>query len=118
METLRAYLKTLTPDEQAAFAKRCGTSIGYLRKALSTGPKLDGALVRKLSEASAEAQKGRLITCVSARHSARTRPHTAAPSSRSPPSRVSLPLHGSQPRHGSALRGGFFLMLFASFIFT
>jgi hypothetical protein len=55
METLRAYLKTLTPDEQAAFAKRCGTSIGYLRKALSTGPKLDGALVRKLSEASAGA---------------------------------------------------------------
>jgi hypothetical protein len=55
MKTLRAYLKTLTPDEQAAFAKRCGTSIGYLRKALSTGPKLDGALVRKLSEASAGA---------------------------------------------------------------
>jgi hypothetical protein len=48
METLRAYLKTLDPSEQDAYATRCGTSIGYLRKALSTKPKLDGATVRRL----------------------------------------------------------------------
>jgi hypothetical protein len=52
METLRTYLATLTPDDQAAYAKSCGTTIGYLRKALSTKPKLDGALVRKLDEES------------------------------------------------------------------
>lgn len=48
MESLRQHLKTLTPTEQADYAKRCGTSIGYLRKALSTRPNLDGALVRQL----------------------------------------------------------------------
>jgi hypothetical protein len=52
MKTLRTYLATLTPDDQAAYAKRCGTTIGYLRKALSTKPNLDGALVRKLDEES------------------------------------------------------------------
>ena len=55
METLRAYLSTLTPDDQAAYAKRCGTTIGYLRKALSTQPKLDGGLVRRLYEQSSRA---------------------------------------------------------------
>ena len=57
METLRAYLATLTPDDQAAYAKRCGTSIGYLRKALSTKPNIDGALVRKLDSESGGAVK-------------------------------------------------------------
>lgn len=52
METLRTYLRTLTPAKQSAYAKRCGTTIGYLRKALSTKPNLDGALVRKLDEQS------------------------------------------------------------------
>jgi DNA-binding transcriptional regulator YdaS (Cro superfamily) len=35
MDKLHAYLKTLSPDEQKAFAILCETSIGYLRKALS-----------------------------------------------------------------------------------
>lgn len=52
METLRAYLATLAPNDQSAYAKRCGTTIGYLRKALSTKPRLDGALVRRLDELS------------------------------------------------------------------
>jgi hypothetical protein len=52
METLRAYLSTLPPSDQAEYAKRCGTTIGYLRKALSTKPRLDGALVRQLDEQS------------------------------------------------------------------
>lgn len=48
METLRQYLKTLAPEAQADYATRCGTTIGYLRKALSTKPNLDGGLVRLL----------------------------------------------------------------------
>jgi hypothetical protein len=48
MDTLRAYLSTLTPTDQADFARRAGTSIGYLRKALSKGQRFDGGLVRQL----------------------------------------------------------------------
>lgn len=35
MDELRAYLNSLSTADQAGFARRCGTSIGYLRKALS-----------------------------------------------------------------------------------
>lgn len=52
METLRAYLSTLRTDEQAAYARRAGTTIGYLRKALSRGHRFDGALARRLDEES------------------------------------------------------------------
>lgn len=52
METLRTYLATLPPLDQAAYAIRSGTTIGYLRKALSTKPRLDGALARRLDEES------------------------------------------------------------------
>lgn len=48
MDTLRAHLSTLIPAEQAAYAARCGTTIGYLRKALSKGQRFDGGLVRLL----------------------------------------------------------------------
>lgn len=37
MNALRTYLNGLAPPEQEKFAFRCGTSVGYLRKALSTG---------------------------------------------------------------------------------
>ena len=40
MDTLRTYLNSLTTDEQLSFAARCKTSIGYLRKAISTGQRL------------------------------------------------------------------------------
>lgn len=36
MESLREYLNSLERPEQEAYAARCGTSLGYLRKALST----------------------------------------------------------------------------------
>lgn len=36
MESLRTYLNSLDRDAQEAYAERCDTSIGYLRKALST----------------------------------------------------------------------------------
>ncbi len=52
MNTLRAYLATLTPPAQADYASRAGTSIGYLRKALSKGQRFDGALARRLDEES------------------------------------------------------------------
>ena len=37
MEELRIFLNSLSSDEQRMFACECGTSIGYLRKALSKG---------------------------------------------------------------------------------
>lgn len=52
MEPLRTYLATLTPPDQAAYAVRAGTTIGYLRKALSKGQRFDGALARRLDEES------------------------------------------------------------------
>lgn len=52
MDTLRTYLTTLTPDAQAAYAVRAGTTIGYLRKALSKKQRFDGALARRLDEES------------------------------------------------------------------
>lgn len=48
MDTLRTYLSTLSPIDQADYARRSGTSIGYLRKAMSVGQRFDGALVRML----------------------------------------------------------------------
>lgn len=52
MDTLRTYLTTMPPAKQAEYAKRAGTSIGYLRKALSKGQRFDGALARRLDEES------------------------------------------------------------------
>ena len=40
METLRAFINALQPDEQAYFAMRCGTTINYLRNAISSGKRL------------------------------------------------------------------------------
>lgn len=34
---LRSYLNSLSPTDQATFAGRVGTSVGYLRKAISVG---------------------------------------------------------------------------------
>lgn len=50
MNTLRAYLNALSIADQSSYAKSCGTTIGYLRKALSKKPKMDGALCRRLDE--------------------------------------------------------------------
>ena len=45
MEKLRLYLNELSTDEQSAFAARCGTSVGYLRKAISVGQQLSEKIV-------------------------------------------------------------------------
>lgn len=34
---LRSFINSMRPQEQIEFAKRCGTTIGYLRKAISKG---------------------------------------------------------------------------------
>jgi DNA-binding transcriptional regulator YdaS (Cro superfamily) len=62
MDALRDYLNSLEPAEQMAYAKRCGTTIGYLRKALSTKPRIDTSLVIELERESAGA-----VSCESLR---------------------------------------------------
>jgi DNA-binding transcriptional regulator YdaS (Cro superfamily) len=52
METLRLYLNSLPVDEQIRFAERCGTTLGYLRKALSTKPKFNVELCMRIEEQS------------------------------------------------------------------
>lgn len=44
MKELLAYLNSLAPDGQRDFARRCGTTIGYLRKAISVGQRLGESL--------------------------------------------------------------------------
>jgi len=44
METLLLFINTMPADERAAFCARCGTSEGYLRKAISIGQKLGESL--------------------------------------------------------------------------
>lgn len=44
MDKLLAYLNSLSKKEQVAFADRCRTSIGYLRKAISKGQKIGAEL--------------------------------------------------------------------------
>lgn len=48
MESLRDYLNSLTREQQTQYAARCGTSVGYLRKAISMRHRIDGALARML----------------------------------------------------------------------
>ena len=40
METLLAYLNSLSAEDRKDFCNRCGTSEGYLRKAVSIGQSL------------------------------------------------------------------------------
>lgn len=44
METLRNYLNALSLERQRVFAASCGTSLEYLRKAISKKQKLGAAL--------------------------------------------------------------------------
>lgn len=57
METLRNYLNSLDRKSQESYARRCGTTIGYLRKAISKGSKFDGALAKSLANESKGAVK-------------------------------------------------------------
>jgi DNA-binding transcriptional regulator YdaS (Cro superfamily) len=53
MDALRTYLKSMPTEQQEAFAKRCGTSLNYLRKAISTGQKLRESLAIDIERESA-----------------------------------------------------------------
>jgi DNA-binding transcriptional regulator YdaS (Cro superfamily) len=53
LEPLRKYLNELSRPEQDGFAERCDTSVGYLRKAISTGERLRESLVIDLERESA-----------------------------------------------------------------
>lgn len=44
MKQLLSYLNGLPRPERLEFARRCGTSEGYLRKAVSKAQRLDGGL--------------------------------------------------------------------------
>ena len=52
MEKLLQYINALPPDERDLFAGRCGTSVSYLRKAVSLGQTLGPALCVSIERAS------------------------------------------------------------------
>lgn len=52
MNALRIYLNGLPVAQQAAYAARCGTTLGYLRKVISTNARVDVALLIKLDRES------------------------------------------------------------------
>lgn len=52
MNALRTYLNGLPIEQQAAYATRCGTTLGYLRKVISTHARMDAALVINLDRES------------------------------------------------------------------
>ncbi|CAP41296.1 transcriptional regulator [Bordetella petrii] len=62
MERLRAYLNSLPKAEQIAYASRCQTSLGYLRKAMSIGQELGEGLCILLDR-----ESGGAVPCESLR---------------------------------------------------
>lgn len=58
MDELRAYLNSLSTEQQAAFASRCGTTVNYLRKALSKGSALGEGLCINI-----ERESGQRVSC-------------------------------------------------------
>lgn len=50
MDTFKKYINSLSADDQLRFANSCGTSIGYIRKILSSNGRLffGPALCRKI----------------------------------------------------------------------
>jgi len=55
MDKLLAYINSLAAKDQALYAMRCGTTVGYLRKACSKKQLLGVDLVAKLSAESNKA---------------------------------------------------------------
>ena len=58
MKKLRVCLNSMTPAKQEEFARRCGTSIGYLRKAISVGAQFDVQLCINI-----EVESGGVVRC-------------------------------------------------------
>jgi len=57
MDSLRNYLNSMPRSEQELFAANCRTSLGYLRKAISTKQQLGIELVVRLHKQSQGAVK-------------------------------------------------------------
>lgn len=57
MDKLIAYLNSLSKPERTAFATRCGTSEGYMRKARSAGQKFRSDLCVRI-----ENQSNKVVT--------------------------------------------------------
>lgn len=55
MKKLQAYLNGLPTLEQASYARRSGTTIGYLRKCISTGQKIGEGICINLERESERA---------------------------------------------------------------
>lgn len=55
MSALLDFLNSMDPAARAAFAQRCGTSLGYLRKAISTKQRLGECLALAIERESAGA---------------------------------------------------------------
>lgn len=53
MDKLRDFLNALPSGDQTAFAHRCGTTVGYLRKAISTRQRLGEGLCLRIGVESA-----------------------------------------------------------------
>ncbi|MDR5824737.1 YdaS family helix-turn-helix protein [Caballeronia sp. LZ043] len=52
MDKLRTFLNSMTPEKQEEFARACGTSLGYLRKAISADQRFDVQLCINIEEQS------------------------------------------------------------------
>lgn len=55
MKKLLAYLNNLSIEQRLAFEKACGTTIGYLRKAVSVNQKLGAEICVAIEQASSGA---------------------------------------------------------------
>lgn len=55
MDKLLAYLNGLNPEDREAFARRCETTVGYLRKACSVNQRLGDGLCLRIGAESAGA---------------------------------------------------------------
>lgn len=55
MKQITTYLSTLPAGERDAFAARCGTTVGYLRKAVSISQRLGEGLCIAIERESARA---------------------------------------------------------------
>lgn len=58
MHQILDYLRALPPSERDGFAQRCGTTVGYLRKAASVGQRLKAEVCINI-----ERESARAVTC-------------------------------------------------------
>lgn len=62
MEALKRYMVNLSPSEKKDFATRCGTTLNYLRKVMSTGQKIGPELCVQIEKQSSGAVSRQLLS--------------------------------------------------------